>query len=149
LAPLDEDAKRLKTEGFCGLSGNDPEFNRQYSGADSLGLPKSATPSEELALLATGQEFCGTQGCSAPKSATQICGEHLRHAAAQQNTASTDARETNGCTTSGYPICRECGLPIAERLETWWGGERCHRACGEAAWRREWRGKASSIHFQQ
>jgi len=33
--------------------------------------------------------------------------------------------------------CCECGLPIADELETWWGTERCHRACGEAAFRRE------------
>ena len=32
--------------------------------------------------------------------------------------------------------CCECGLPVTERLETWWGGERVHRACGEAAFER-------------
>jgi hypothetical protein len=35
--------------------------------------------------------------------------------------------------------CCECGLPIIERLPTSWGGRPCHRDCGEAAWRREWK----------
>jgi hypothetical protein len=47
----------------------------------------------------------------------------------------------------GYPVCSECGSPIDERLETRWGGERCHRACGEAVWRREWQARESSINF--
>ena len=38
-------------------------------------------------------------------------------------------------TTAGS-ICCECGTLIDERLPTTWGGRPCHRACGEAAWRR-------------
>jgi hypothetical protein len=38
-------------------------------------------------------------------------------------------------TTAGS-ICCECGTLIDERLPTTWGGLACHRACGEAAWRR-------------
>ena len=38
-------------------------------------------------------------------------------------------------TTAGS-ICCECGTLIDERLPTSWGGRPCHRACGEAAWRR-------------
>jgi hypothetical protein len=38
-------------------------------------------------------------------------------------------------TTAGYECC-ECGELIAEPIVTWWGGLACHRACGEAAWRR-------------
>jgi hypothetical protein len=34
--------------------------------------------------------------------------------------------------------CCECGLPINECLQTSWGGDPCHRACREAAWRRCW-----------
>ena len=37
----------------------------------------------------------------------------------------------------GLCVCCECGRPIEEKLETWWGGERCHRGCGEAAFQRE------------
>jgi hypothetical protein len=33
-------------------------------------------------------------------------------------------------------VCCECGEVITERLVTSWGGRSCHRACGEAAWRR-------------
>jgi hypothetical protein len=33
-------------------------------------------------------------------------------------------------------VCCECGELIAEPIVTWWGGLACHRACGEAAWRR-------------
>ena len=36
-----------------------------------------------------------------------------------------------------YPVCCECGLLIHERPEIWWGGERVHRECGEAAFQRE------------
>ena len=35
------------------------------------------------------------------------------------------------------PVCCECGQPIHEELATLWGGELCHRACGEAAFERE------------
>jgi hypothetical protein len=36
------------------------------------------------------------------------------------------------------PICCECGYIIIDR-EAWWGGDPCHRECGEAAWRRVWK----------
>jgi hypothetical protein len=33
-------------------------------------------------------------------------------------------------------VCCECGMLIDECLPTIWGGLACHRACGEAVWRR-------------
>ena len=36
------------------------------------------------------------------------------------------------------PVCCECGYVIIER-EAWWGGDPCHRQCGEDAWRRVWK----------
>jgi hypothetical protein len=36
------------------------------------------------------------------------------------------------------PICCECGFVIIER-EAWWGGDPCHRDCGEIAWQRVWK----------
>ena len=41
------------------------------------------------------------------------------------------------------PVCVECGAAITEPVNTWWGGEPVHYACGEAAWRREWRRKST------
>jgi hypothetical protein len=35
------------------------------------------------------------------------------------------------------PACCECGAVIVEPT-AWWGGEPCHRDCGDAASRREW-----------
>jgi len=37
--------------------------------------------------------------------------------------------------TAGIACC-ECGTAIIEPVATWWGGQPCHRDCGEAAWRR-------------
>jgi hypothetical protein len=51
--------------------------------------------------------------------------------------ANTASRRFPDWSTIGSAVCCECGLPIGERLETWWGGERCHQACGEAAFERE------------
>jgi hypothetical protein len=45
------------------------------------------------------------------------------------NTAGKPEVETDG-------LCCECNRAIDERLPTSWGGRPCHRACGEAAWRR-------------
>lgn len=41
------------------------------------------------------------------------------------------------------PKCSECGGVIGpDEPETWWGLDRVHYACGQAAWRREWKGAA-------
>lgn len=82
-------------------------------------------------------------GCSS-RVATEnpITDQHLKsnvadvaNVAADVNSrAQTDS--TAGSATIDYrllPKCCECGQPIAERLETWWGSERVHRACGGAA----------------
>jgi hypothetical protein len=43
------------------------------------------------------------------------------------------------------PSCVECGAAIGPgEPETWWGLDRVHRHCGEAAWRREWQGAVLS-----
>jgi hypothetical protein len=34
--------------------------------------------------------------------------------------------------------CCECGRPITGKVDTWWGGLPCHRACAEAAFVSEW-----------
>jgi hypothetical protein len=34
--------------------------------------------------------------------------------------------------------CCECGRPFTGRVNTWWGGLPCHRACGEAAFLSNW-----------
>lgn len=39
------------------------------------------------------------------------------------------------------PVCTECGSAIVKPVTMWWGGEPVHYACGEAAWRREWKGE--------
>ena len=57
----------------------------------------------------------------------------------QLNTPPETAKSGHLEATVDYRLlhtCCECGMPITERLETWWGGERCHRACGEAAFER-------------
>jgi hypothetical protein len=59
-------------------------------------------------------------------------------AAAIFATSATKAKTpSNDNRTIDYPVCCECGLPIDERLETWWGGDRCHRECGDIAFQRE------------
>ena len=40
------------------------------------------------------------------------------------------------------PVCAECCQPIIEGATAWYGGDPVHRACGERAWRRDWRTKA-------
>jgi hypothetical protein len=55
--------------------------------------------------------------------------------------ANTASRRSPDWATISYLVCCECGMPITERLETWWGGDRCHRACGEAAFQREKAGR--------
>jgi len=53
------------------------------------------------------------------------------------NVASLENKTAALASTVDYPECCECGLPIDEGPETWWGGGRVHRECGEAAFRRE------------
>ena len=53
------------------------------------------------------------------------------------NVASQENKPAAIASTVDYPVCCECGLPIDERPETWWGGGRVHRECGEAAFQRE------------
>jgi hypothetical protein len=116
------------------------EFNQPVSAEDCRDFPKDATPNETLAPLANGQVLCGSQPPSPPKDATPSCCKGPGHAAAQQNAVEAESYETSGSATAGSaspPACCECGLLIAESLETWWGGERCHRDCGEAAFERE------------
>lgn len=41
------------------------------------------------------------------------------------------------------PTCCDCGAVIGpDEPETWWGLDRVHLDCGEAAWRRVWRGES-------
>jgi hypothetical protein len=68
-------------------------------------------------------------------------------AAAPSATSATNAKTpSNDNRTIDYPLCCECGLPIDERLETWWGSERVHRSCGETAFQRE---KAQGSYLTQ
>jgi hypothetical protein len=39
------------------------------------------------------------------------------------------------------PACCECGAKIPDCVTAWWGGQPVHVDCGEAAWRREWKGE--------
>ena len=77
--------------------------------------------------------------CSSPVATENTIEDQYFKAgvAAVADVATGEKRRAAGRTTVGYPICCECRLPIAEQSETWWGGERCHRACGEAAFDRE------------
>jgi hypothetical protein len=54
----------------------------------------------------------------------------------RRNPREADATKAPGFCDKRVVECCECGLPITERLETWWGGERAHRSCGEAAFER-------------
>jgi hypothetical protein len=88
---------------------------------DDSATTKMLTPEH----LHKGEGFCGSAASETPKVLTSRRtpeGEHLR---------------TPGNATTNGLLCCECRLPITGRLETWWGGERCHRACGEAAFERE------------
>jgi hypothetical protein len=53
------------------------------------------------------------------------------------NVAGSENQRAAMASTADYSVCCECGLPIRERPETWWGGKRVHRSCGEAAFERE------------
>jgi len=75
-----------------------------------------------VSTFGEGQQSCGFEKDETAKVLTESCREQLG--------AADDP-------TIGIKCC-ECGLAITERLETWWGGERCHHACGEAAWRQCW-----------
>jgi hypothetical protein len=140
LAALGDGAIALTTEDLCGGGGYGPKSNLRASDGAAPEMPKTATPSENLAVLANGQDFCGAQQRSAPKTATRFCRDGLSHAAAQQNAVEVESYETSGSATAGSalpPTCCECGAPIDEHLPTSWGGRPCHRACGEAAFERE------------
>jgi hypothetical protein len=148
LAVLPDDAMASKSEEIYGFGRDAPKTNLSASGADSLKPPITATLFEELAVLENHDVYGGSQGVASPKTATNFRRDGLSHAAPQQIATEARSYETNGSANIGaLPLCCGCLLPIDERLETWWGSERCHRACGEAAWRREWRRRASSIHF--
>jgi hypothetical protein len=100
--------------------------------------------------MGKGQEFCGSRAGFSPKTATRSCRRGLAKIATIQNAVQTNSYETCSSATAGpwqgEYLCCECGLPIDERLETWWGGERVHRSCGEAAFQRE---KAQGSYLTQ
>jgi hypothetical protein len=92
---------------------------------DVSGITKMLTKVLTPEHLRRGQDSCGFEGPETPKVLTlerTSGGEHLRKPA---SAAAADL------------MCCECGLLISEQSETWWGGERCHRTCGEAAFKRE------------
>jgi hypothetical protein len=84
-------------------------------------LTKVLTPEH----LRRGQDLSGLEGPETPKALTS-----------QRMSGSEHLRKPASATTADL-VCCECGLSIAEQSETWWGGERCHRTCGEAAFKRE------------
>ena len=133
LAVFGDNLMEAENEDFCGIPENGAGHNRCVSDAIRAATPKTATPNEELAVLANGQDVWDTQGPPAPNTATLVCGEPS-HAAAQQTAPAKRINKTSGSeqnaigdTIISCTTCCECGLPISERLETWWGGERCHR----------------------
>ena len=98
-----------------------PDQHLSDDSATTKMLTKALTPEH----LRRGQDLCGFEAPETPKVLTlqrTPGGEHLRKTA---DAATADL------------VCCECGLSIAEQSETWWGGERCHRTCGEAAFKRE------------
>jgi hypothetical protein len=143
LAPLGGGGAEQENKDFRGFLRDGGEFNQRVRGEDNRDLSKGATPSETLAPLAIGQVLCGSQPPSPPKDATPSWCKGPSHAAAQQNAAGTESYETSGSATVGSSTlrsaCCECGTAIAGTVNAWWGGQPCHRDCGEAAWRREWR----------
>jgi hypothetical protein len=126
-----------ESEDFCGPSGEERQFNHEVCEQDSPDLPKVLTPPGNVSILANAQDLCGVQGLVPLKVLTPSCRKSLSYDASQQNASGGAPYKSVGCKTVGYPTCCECGLPIDERLQTSWGGKPCHRACGEAAWRRE------------
>jgi hypothetical protein len=148
LASLGGHGAEQESEGSRGVGGDGPKSNLRVSGGTVLEMPKTATSNETLAVLATGQDICGSQQPFPPKTATPSCRKGPEHAAAQQNATEAESYKTSGSATKGsslHSTCCECGAPIAERLATSWGGRPCHRACGEVAWRREWKGLPPEI----
>jgi len=109
LAVLGDDAPEQERKVFRGVRRDGREFNQPASGDDSPDLPKTATPSETLAVLAEGLDFCGSQGSSPPNTATVFCRDGLSRAAAQQNADRREPGETVGCATEGYRA--EAGRP--------------------------------------
>jgi hypothetical protein len=90
-------------------------------GAATKVLTKALTPEH----LRRGKDLCGFEAPGMPKVLTS-----------QRTSGDEHLRKIATSATAGVACC-ECGLPVAELLETWWGGERCHRTCGEAAFERE------------
>ena len=143
LTVLEDDGLSTRNEDFYGLCRDDSDCNRQASAKDSHDLSKTATQKQNLAVLGNGQVFCGSQPPSPPKAATFFCRDGLSHAAAQQNTAWADSSDTAGCATVGSRhTCCECGTAIVEPVMTWWGGQPCHRDCGETAFRQTKRNRS-------
>jgi hypothetical protein len=98
----------------------------------TMEAPKDAT----LALLDESQHFRGLKAPIEPKDATESCRRDLRHAAAQQPTTSGSiAGPKLHAIVGSRPACCECGTAIVEPVMTWWGGQPCHRDCGETAFR--------------
>jgi len=140
LAALAEDASERESEEFRHFHTNEPTPNLSASAETEPETPKTATPNEVLAALAKAQESCDVQGVFSPKAATHSVVLGPPKTAKAPNPADAKSYETSGSATINYqplPLCCECGFPINEKLETWWGAERCHRACGEAAFQRE------------
>ena len=147
LAVLDGDQEAKDLRHF---SQNNTESNLSVRDGEGVETPKTATPKSVLAVLGNGQDFCGTRDGFSPKTATRSCRKGPAKTATVPNAVEAKSYETCSSATAGsWPseyLCCECGLPIDERLETWWGGERVHRSCGEAAFQRE---KESSRQFER
>ena len=75
--------------------------------------------------------------CDKNSQSTKELKANVANVANAANVASQENKPAAIASTVDYPVCCECGLPIGERPETWWGGGRVHRECGEAAFRRE------------
>lgn len=136
-----------KNERSCGVYDNSQEFNHSVSTPRGGEVPKPAATSQASAVLGNAEDYCGAQDDSPPKTATPFCRDTVSHPMGPQNTVDTESYVTSGFATAGFtlgPVCCECGAAIIEPAKMWWGGEPCHRECGEAAWRREWKGQSSS-----
>ena len=165
LAPLDDCAtasdastRSPKREDPCGSRQDADKINHPVSGCVSVEAPKTATPTERLAVLANRKARRGFQPGPSNKTATQSCSEWLSDAAPQQNSLTIESCETSGClfgATEGFEkpcadrcglverqggifrhFCAECGRwgafgygAVGERLGKWYCFE--HRPAGE------------------
>ena len=165
LAPLDDCAtasdastRPPKREDPCGSCQDADKINHPVSGCVSVEAPKTATPTEPLAVLANREARRGFQAGPSTKPATLSCRESLSDAAPQQNSLTIESCETSGClfgATEGLEkpcadrcglverqggvfrhFCAECGRwgafrygAVGERLGKWYCFE--HRSAGE------------------